>query len=44
MSLPQLTLSLQFGALPDAADRAKMVRDVLRNLGQPVVAAAAVVA
>ncbi len=32
-------------ALPDAADRAKMVRDVLRSLGQPVqpvVAAAAV--
>ena len=25
-------------ALPEAADRAKMVRDVLRNLGQPVVA------
>ncbi|MDD2920273.1 transcription-repair coupling factor [Rhodoferax sp.] len=31
-------------ALPEASDRAKMVRDVLRNLGQPVVAAAAVVA
>ncbi|MDO9142705.1 transcription-repair coupling factor, partial [Rhodoferax sp.] len=31
-------------ALPEAADRAKMVRDVLRNLGQPVVAAAAAVA
>jgi transcription-repair coupling factor (superfamily II helicase) len=31
-------------ALPDAADRAKMVRDVLRNLGQPVVATAAVAA
>jgi transcription-repair coupling factor (superfamily II helicase) len=29
-------------ALPEAADRAKMVRDVLRNLGQPVLAAAAV--
>jgi hypothetical protein len=28
--------------LPEAADRAKMVRDVLRNLGQPVLAAAAV--
>ena len=27
-------------ALPDASDRAKMVRDVLRSLGQPVVAAA----
>jgi transcription-repair coupling factor (superfamily II helicase) len=26
--------------LPDAADRAKMVRDVLKNLGQPVVATA----
>jgi transcription-repair coupling factor (superfamily II helicase) len=31
-------------ALPEAADRAKMVRDVLRNLGQPVVAVAAVAA
>ena len=31
-------------ALPEAADRAKMVRDVLRNLGQPVVATAAAVA
>ena len=31
-------------ALPEASDRAKMVRDVLRNLGQPVVAAAAAVA
>ncbi len=31
-------------ALPDAADRAKMVRDVLRNLGQPVVPPAAAVA
>ena len=31
-------------ALPEASDRAKMVRDVLRNLGQPVVAAAAVAA
>lgn len=31
-------------ALPDAADRARMVRDVLRNLGQPVVATAAAVA
>ncbi|MCM2296123.1 transcription-repair coupling factor [Rhodoferax sp.] len=31
-------------ALPEAADRAKMVRDVLRNLGQPVMASAAAVA
>ena len=31
-------------ALPEAADRAKMVRDVLRNLGQPVMASAAVAA
>ena len=31
-------------ALPEAADRAKMVRDVLRNLGQPVVATAATAA
>ncbi|MDD2882327.1 MAG: transcription-repair coupling factor [Rhodoferax sp.] len=31
-------------ALPDAADRAKMVRDVLKNLGQPVVATAVAVA
>ncbi|WP_296492332.1 transcription-repair coupling factor [Rhodoferax sp.] len=31
-------------ALPEAADRAKMVRDVLRNLGQPVLATAAVAA
>lgn len=31
-------------ALPEAADRAKMVRDVLRNLGQPVVAVAATAA
>jgi transcription-repair coupling factor (superfamily II helicase) len=28
-------------ALPEASDRAKMVRDVLRNLGQPTVKAAA---
>jgi transcription-repair coupling factor (superfamily II helicase) len=28
-------------ALPDAADRAKMVRDVLRNLGQPLTKATA---
>ena len=28
-------------ALPEAADRAKMVRDVLRNLGQPMVKAVA---
>jgi transcription-repair coupling factor (superfamily II helicase) len=27
--------------LPDAKDRAQMVRDVLKNLGQPVVEAAA---
>jgi len=31
-------------ALPEVADRAKMVRDVLRNLGQPVLAAAALAA
>jgi len=31
-------------ALPEAADRAKMVRDVLRNLGQPVVQTSAAVA
>jgi transcription-repair coupling factor (superfamily II helicase) len=31
-------------ALPEAADRAKMVRDVLRSLGQPVTATAAAAA
>ncbi len=31
-------------ALPDVADRTKMVRDVLKNLGQPVTAAPAAIA